>query len=96
VLLLCNILIQTSVPDHMRGRMMGIWTLIFGAMIPLGNLEAASLASLLDAPLTLIVGALICAVATLVAMNMLRRRNAARPGPYVNEPLQSQGSPLSD
>src|SRR5271157_3236957 len=74
---LCNTLIQTSVPDHMRGRVMGIWTLVFGAMIPLGNLVAGSLASLVDVPLTLIIGALICAAATLVAMSILRRRDAA-------------------
>jgi len=61
----------------MRGRVMGIWTLVFGAMIPLGNLEVGSLASLLDVPLTLIIGALICAAATLVAMSILRRRDAA-------------------
>jgi hypothetical protein len=46
-------------------------------MIPLGNLEAGSLASLLDVSLTLIIGALICAAATLVATSILRRRDAA-------------------
>jgi hypothetical protein len=46
-------------------------------MVPLGNLEAGSLASLLDVPLTLIIDALICAAATLVAISILRRRDAA-------------------
>ena len=73
---LSNTLIQMSVPDHMRGRVMGIWTLVLGAMLPLGNLEAGSLASLVDVPLTLIIGALICAGATLLAMSSLSRREA--------------------
>jgi hypothetical protein len=51
--------------------------LVFGAMIPLGNLEAGSLATLVDVPLTLITGALICVAATLVATSILRRRDAA-------------------
>ncbi len=73
---LCNTLIQTNVPDQMRGRVMGIWTSVFGAVIPLGNLEAGYLASLVNVPLTLIIGALICASATLVAMKVLNHSHA--------------------
>ena len=35
-----NTLIQTSVSDEMRGRVMGIWALVFGGMMPLGGLES--------------------------------------------------------
>ena len=34
-----NTLIQTSVSDEMRGRVMGIWALVFGGMTPVGGLE---------------------------------------------------------
>ena len=33
-----NTLLQTSASDHMRGRVMGIWALVFGGMMPLGGL----------------------------------------------------------
>ena len=36
-----NTVLQTIVSDEMRGRVMGVWSLAFGAMIPLGSLEAA-------------------------------------------------------
>jgi MFS family permease len=39
-----NTLVQTSVPDEMRGRVMGVWALIFGGMVPVGSLEAGMLA----------------------------------------------------
>jgi Bacterial protein of unknown function (DUF894). len=39
-----NTVLQTIVPDEMRGRVMGVWSLVFGAMIPLGSLEAGAVA----------------------------------------------------
>jgi predicted MFS family arabinose efflux permease len=38
-----NPLIQTSVSDDMRGRVMGIWALVFGGMMPVGGLESGLL-----------------------------------------------------
>jgi hypothetical protein len=32
-------------PDEMRGRVVRIWTLIFGGMIPLGSLQAGLMAA---------------------------------------------------
>src|SRR5262249_16175904 len=72
-----NTLIQTSVPDEMRGRVMGIWTLIFGGMIPLGSLEAGALAHVVDIPLTLATGAVLCAIAAAVALTVVPRRRAS-------------------
>ncbi|HMJ07141.1 MAG TPA: MFS transporter [Chthoniobacterales bacterium] len=71
-----NTVLQTIVPDEMRGRVMGVWGLVFGGMIPLGSLEAGSLASWLGAPIALAFGAVVCAIAGLVALIVIRRREA--------------------
>jgi MFS family permease len=71
-----NTVMQTIVPDEMRGRVMGVWGLVFGAMIPLGSLEAGALASWLGAPFALGFGAVICAIAGLVTLLVIRRREA--------------------
>jgi MFS family permease len=71
-----NTVLQTIVPDDMRGRVMGIWTLIFGGMIPLGSLEAGVMADFLGTPATIAIGACICALAALVTLQVIRRREA--------------------
>lgn len=67
---------QTVVPDEWRGRVMGVWGLVFGAMIPLGSLEAGALASWLGSSYALAFGAVVCAIAALVTLFVLRRRDA--------------------
>jgi len=32
-----NSIIQTQSPDHLRGRLMGIWALVFGGSMPIGS-----------------------------------------------------------
>jgi len=71
-----NTVLQSIVPDEMRGRVMGIWTLIFGGMIPLGSLQAGLMADVLGTPATMAIGALICALAALVTLNVIRKREA--------------------
>ncbi len=58
----CNTLIQTSTPDDMRGRVMGVWALIFGAMIPVGSLEAGTLAHWTSTPVAVASGTAVCAL----------------------------------
>jgi len=72
-----NTVLQTIVPDEMRGRVMGVWSLVFGAMIPLGSLEAGALAHWLGTPFALSFGATICAVAALVTLFVIQRREAS-------------------
>ena len=69
-----NSLVQTSVPDEMRGRVMGVWALIFGGMIPIGSLEAGYLAHWLGAPFTVALGAILCTLATLATWLSIRNR----------------------
>jgi MFS family permease len=71
-----NTVLQSIVPDEMRGRVMGIWTLIFGGMIPLGSLQAGLMADFLGTPATIAIGALICALAAAITLCVIRRREA--------------------
>ena len=71
-----NTVLQSIVPDEMRGRVMGIWTLIFGGMIPLGSLQAGLMADVIGTSPTIATGALICALAALVTLQVIRKREA--------------------
>src|SRR5499427_458587 len=71
-----NTVLQTIVPDEMRGRVMGVWSLVFGAMIPLGSLEAGAVAHWVGTSLALAFGAIICAASALVTLYVIRRREA--------------------
>jgi len=72
-----NSALQTSVPDEMRGRVMGVWALIFGGMMPFGSLEAGMLARMVGVPVTMIIGAAICSLAAAVTLAVIRRRTKA-------------------
>jgi predicted MFS family arabinose efflux permease len=78
-----NTVLQTIVPDEMRGRVMGIWTLVFGGMIPLGSLQAGLMADALGTSATIAIGALICALAALVTLNVVRKREARQTAPSI-------------
>jgi len=43
-----NALVQTSIPDVMRGRVMALYSLVFEGGIPLGSLLAGALATVID------------------------------------------------
>jgi hypothetical protein len=49
---------------------------VFGAMIPLGSLEAGAVAHWVGTPLALAFGAIICAVSALVTLFVIQRREA--------------------
>jgi predicted MFS family arabinose efflux permease len=68
-----NTLIQSSVSNAMRGRVMGIWALVFGGMMPVGGIESGFLSHAVGVPWTITVGALICAGSGLVTWWTVRR-----------------------
>jgi len=76
-----NTLIQTSVSDEMRGRVMGIWALVFGGMMPIGGLESGLLSQAVGVPWTVAVGALVCAGAGLVTWWAVRRNGGGQSKP---------------
>ena len=55
-----NTLIQSMVPDHLRGRVMSIYSMMFMGMAPFGALMAGALAHRLDAPPTVALGGAAC------------------------------------
>jgi MFS family permease len=59
----CNTIIQLTVPDVLRGRVMSVYTTLFAGTTPIGGLFAGGLASIGGAPLALAAGGVI-AVAT--------------------------------
>lgn len=56
---MANVLVQTHVSDELRGRVMGIYSLGFQGMMPLGALLAGGVAEITDEPTTVVLGALI-------------------------------------
>jgi MFS family permease len=54
-----NVLIQTHVDDELRGRVMSVYALAFGGLMPLGALLAGIVADQVGSPTTIVAGALI-------------------------------------
>jgi len=64
---LTNTLLQTLVPDELRGRVMGFYSFVFVGLAPLGALQAGALAEHFGAPWAVAVGGTITALAMAVA-----------------------------
>ena len=57
-----NTLVQSMVPDALRGRVMAVYSMVFMGMGPFGTLLAGALAAPLGAPLTTAIGGAACVV----------------------------------
>src|SRR5207302_4039237 len=55
-----NTLIQAMVPDHLRGRVMAMYSMMFMGMAPFGALIGGALADRLGAPVPVSIGAVAC------------------------------------
>jgi MFS family permease len=66
-----NTSVQTRVPDELRGRVMGIYSLAFIGLTPFGSLIAGSLARITSASFAVTVGAIICMIAGLIVMRIM-------------------------
>jgi MFS family permease len=62
VMNLSNALVQTSTPDHLRGRVMGAYTWIFFGCMPLGALWLGKMADLVGEPEAVLINALLALV----------------------------------
>jgi MFS family permease len=65
---LSNTLVQTSVTDELRGRVMGIFTFTFFALMPIGSLINGVIADQIGAPLTVQINALILLAAAIILL----------------------------
>jgi MFS family permease len=71
-----NTLIQSMVPDRLRGRVMAVYSMMFVGMAPFGALLAGLLANLLGAPGTVMAGGLACIAGAIVFRSHLPRVRA--------------------
>jgi MFS family permease len=72
-----NTTLQTSAPDHMRGRVMSLFAMVFAGATPIGALVAGAAAHQWGARVALVVGALPCLAAALYAWSARRAAAAA-------------------
>ena len=68
-----NSIIQTQSPDHLRGRLMGIWALVFGAGMPIGSFWMGLVASHTSSGFALQAGGVFCALGGSVIYWFYRR-----------------------
>ena len=69
--------VQSLVPDNLRGRVMGVYTLVFFGSMPIGALLAGSVAGKIGEPLTVMAGAvllLVMAIAAWIFLPDIRRQ----------------------
>jgi MFS family permease len=60
-------IVQSLVPDHLRGRVMGVYTLVFFGSMPIGALLAGATAGKIGEPFTVMLGAVLLLVTAIVA-----------------------------
>ncbi|PYS42384.1 MAG: MFS transporter [Acidobacteria bacterium] len=71
-----NTLIQSMVPDRLRGRVMALYSMMFLGMAPFGALLAGILANLMGAPLTVALGGSVCIAGAVVFRSQLPKIRA--------------------
>ena len=61
-----NTTIQTVTPNALRGRVISVYLLVYAGGMPLGNLFVGSLTTLFNAPVTFLIGGILCLIAAIV------------------------------
>jgi MFS family permease len=67
-----NTLIQSMVPDRLRGRVMAVYSMMFMGMAPVGALLAGTIAAHIGAPETVTIGGVVCIAGGLLFGAQLR------------------------
>jgi len=76
-----NTIIQMTVPDHLRGRVMSIYTTIFAGSSPIGGLIAGSIAALAGVSVALLFGGMVSIAMAAVAGLRVRAMPSGHGGP---------------
>jgi MFS family permease len=66
-----NTLIQSMIPDHLRGRVMSVYSMMILGMAPFGGLLAGLVADRLGAPMTVVIGGVVCLIAACIFWTQL-------------------------
>jgi MFS family permease len=74
-----NTTIQTAVPDHLRGRVMSVYTTVFSASVPIGGLAMGAIASAFGTAVAIGVGGILTLVVGVGALAWGRRGAFAIP-----------------
>jgi MFS family permease len=90
-----NTLIQSMVPDRLRGRVMAVYSMMFMGMAPVGALLAGAVAARLGAPETVAIGGAACVAGGLVFGAQLPRLRGERRELIVAQQV-SAGLPADD
>lgn len=72
-----NTLIQTMVPDRLRGRVMALHVMMFMGMAPFGSFCAGAVAGTVGAPITVASGAILCLLGAGTFLSRLNRLRLA-------------------
>lgn len=97
-----NTLIQAMVPDHLRGRVMSVYSMMFMGMAPFGAFLGGAFADRLGAPLAVMMGAIAClGGAAIFGMRLPKIRGEARrliiaQEMVGGEPVQEMTAPAAD
>jgi MFS family permease len=74
-----NTTIQLNVPDHLRGRVLSVYTTLFAGSTPIGGIAMGAIAASAGTPTALIIGGVISTAVCATAWLWLRRRSARAP-----------------
>ena len=74
-----NTTIQLAVPDHLRGRVMSVYTTVFSASVPIGGLAMGAVASAFGATLAIALGGVLSVAVGVAALAWGRRDGFAIP-----------------
>jgi MFS family permease len=90
-----NTLIQSMVPDHLRGRVMSVYSMMYIGMGPFGAMASGFEAEHIGAPMTIAIGAAVCLIsATVFALRLPAFRQVARE--LIVAQQASAGSPAAE
>lgn len=80
-----NTVVQLAVPDHLRGRVMSVYTTVFAGSTPVGGLATGAIASVAGVPFAIGLGAVLSLATGALSLSWLRRRKQ----PVVSPPVKA-------